>query len=134
MTCEISASLNLDGKTFDFDECSAAVGLAATSTWTRKLEHEAIPEAAWSLGFDKRPYDSVDVAVSAVLEQVEGREAKLLGYAGTHALDISLSCNVFIYEDRPLYSLSPATMKRLSELNAEFCLDIYDYTPCDCEG
>ncbi|MFK8004069.1 MAG: DUF4279 domain-containing protein [Polyangiales bacterium] len=134
VSCEISASLNLCGGAFDFEHCSKAIGVAATSTWTRKIEHDAIPEASWSIGFDKRPYDCVDVAVSAVLEQVEGLEERVRAYAKAQALEVSLSCDVFIYKQRPLYSLSPATMKRLSELHAEFRLDIFDYSPCDCEA
>lgn len=134
MPARITASVNLTGDEFDFESCSSAIGITATKTWKRKIPpHPLVPAAAWSVGFTKQPFESVNDAVEAVLKLIENREDKIKAFASRAGLRISLSCSVNIDEERPVYDLSSDTMKRLSDLGANFIMDIFDYSSTDLE-
>ena len=44
---------------------------------------------------------------------------------------ISVVCYITIWRDRPVYDLSRKVVKKLAEIEAEFGIDLYDYSEDD---
>lgn len=126
MSSLFSVSLNVVGDSIDFDACAAATGLSPTETWTASTPMAGVPRMSWSVGFKKRPFESMDEAVSSVLALVHGTETRLISFVSAHHLRLSMTCNITIIEARPLYDLSTDTMAKLAALKADFLLDIFD--------
>ena len=84
MSAKLSVHVNLSGRQTDVDRCSDAIDLVPTTTWKRKVPVEPIPEASWSVGFEKQPFESVDEAVDAALKLVceQGGEDQALREGG----------------------------------------------------
>lgn len=127
----VSAFLVLSGDSFDPRDCSRAVGLEPTKIWQQRREdlarREELANTEWMVGFEKQPFDCLSEAVSAVLARVWEHREGIREYAEQHGLAICMVCNVTIWENAPEYSLTSKVMQRLSELDADFLLDIFDY-------
>ena len=127
----LTALLVLSGRDFDVTECTQYVGLKPTETWRqhqKRLKGRAdLANTEWSVGVARRPGDSLNDVVETMLDMVWGKRSLLLQYAGRHALKIFCACNVTIWREPPEYFLSVQVIRRLSDLSADFLLDIFDY-------
>ena len=82
----------------------------------------------WSFGVEKVAGYSTDPVVGQVLDSVWPRRDSIAKFADDHKLSISICCNITIHVDRPVYELSPDNVKRMSDLKAQFLMDINDYS------
>jgi hypothetical protein len=126
MSSTFSVSLSIQGDHIDFDHCTRAIGLPPSRTWVAKIPLAGVPQRSWSIGFEKRPFDSMNDAILCCLGLVEGFEQRLVSYVASERLSVIMACNIRIIGSRPLYDLSPTSMTRLAGLNAELLLDIFD--------
>jgi hypothetical protein len=84
-------------------------------------------ESFWKYCKESNFY-SVDEAVTALLRSIESKSHTLRTFVADHTLEMAIICNVTIYEDRPVYELGRGTIQKLANLNAEFIMDIFDYS------
>ncbi len=129
MTSTISAFLTLSGRIADFKECSDAIGLRPTDTWTKAVLSELLPEHSWSIGFEKeRGLESLDDAVSQLLQLVTGHEDRIKRYAATRHLRVTVTCTVMIFDEHPVYELTDERVRAIADLGAGLLLDVLDYS------
>jgi hypothetical protein len=120
---QISADLIVVGPAqMDFDECSIAVGLTPTRTWRSKVT--TLPIAEWGIGFNKREYDSIELALSELLDMVANHKERIKQFAASKNYAVMVVCAVTVWENPPLYEISPPLIKTLAELEAKFILHI----------
>jgi len=82
----------------------------------------------WSYGVEKVAEFSTNTVVERVLAKVWPRRDEIAAFTLANDLSVCLCCNVTIHENRPVYDLSPDVMLKLATLNAEFSMDIFDYS------
>jgi len=130
MSSEISVSLTISGADLDFSHCTAAIGIAPTSTFVRKFDYDSslVPEKQWTIECAKQRYETVDDATRLLLDKLSGLEENISAFASANSYKVEICCSIAIYEDRPLYELGNLTLKRLAKLNADFLMDIVDYS------
>jgi hypothetical protein len=130
-TPDILVSFSISGRDFDLDECSMRIGRKATRTWRQRHKHLQgrvdLANTSWAVETDWRPCESVDEAVSSLLEDVWPYRDTIIEYVTNHGLPTNLECSVRIWSDAPLYGLSVESMRKLVALNTEFSLGLYDY-------
>jgi hypothetical protein len=120
---QISADLIVVGPVqMDFDECSTAVGLTPTRTWRSKVI--TLPIAEWGVGFDKQEYGSIDLALSELLDMVANHKERIRQFAALESYAVMVVCAVTVWEEPPLYEISPSHIRTLAELEAKFILHI----------
>lgn len=128
----IKASLVVSGEELNLDEASAMLGLQPTRT-VRKGDPRPgplppWPESSWVFKVQRSSFD-LDEVLGELLEIAWGRREIIRALTGHPGIEASFGASITIYENRPLYVLSPLTLKRLAYFDAEFGLDIYDYSP-----
>lgn len=128
MSSTVSVVLTIEGKVFDADRCSKAVGLTPTKVQHPRVKHASIPEQCWVIELKPAVHDSVDDAVEELLKLVVGKEDAIRSFAESSNLEVAVCVNVKIYEDRPVYELSARTIRVLSRMGAAVALDIADYS------
>ena len=120
------------GDDFDADACTAAIGIEPSSIWRQQRselrDHSDLNNMNWSFGVEKVREYSTDAVVKSVLDVVWPRRATIAAFVADNRLSTSVCCNVRVHQDRPVYELSPSTMSRLVDLNAEFLMDIFDHS------
>jgi len=129
---QLRTMLYISGDSINFADLEQLIQKQPTETGVKnevrpnkKLVHA---ESFWKYSEETNHY-SVDDAVSALLNILGGAVSQTLGnYLAEHMLDLSIICNVTIYDDRPVYELSRKTIKELANLDAEFIMDIFDYS------
>lgn len=122
----ISAYLILASDSLDFAECTAAVGLEPTDTWVKKVKHPDLPNKEWSFGFKKREFDSIGDALAELVRMLAGHESQIRSFAKKSGCSVSVICNVTIREDPPLYEIGEGQLLAMSQLGADFGMDIID--------
>ena len=128
MSCQVTTAFSLVRKgDFPVERVADRLGLSPSRTW-RRTRDGAVFWAGWGVQLERLPLDSTDVAVRKVLEVLLGYENAIRECAAEHGLTAQVSCTVTILEDRPLYSLTPEVMGRLSALEAEFLFEVFDYS------
>jgi len=131
----LTTSLILSGEDFDFEDCSSQIGLQSTKVWHPPSKRIAdafdLPKSTWSFAIEKSSHDSVDTALQELLETVWPLRNKIRDFAQKNSLQISFVCTVTILSERPVYELSSETMAKLSWFNADFSMDIFDYSEED---
>ena len=129
---QISAWLVLSGNDFDSNACTDTIGLQPTSVWRQAHEHlrdrTDLDNMSWSYGYETRRGYDIDEVIQELLNDVRPCAASITQFSLQNKLKVSVTCNVTINSDRPLYKLSPNSMQGISELNAEFLMDIFDYS------
>lgn len=128
----IDMSLVLSGADLDTDECSDQLGLHPTRIWRprRRLVRQGVLEdrRVWYFGIRNQLYVSIDDSLSALFEVVFPRREAIARYARRKGLTTSLVCNVTIHRDRALLELSRENLTKMTALEADFSLDIFDYS------
>lgn len=136
---KISVYFNINGNDLNFDEITHEIGIQPSKTWRQKIEHlighPELPNSNWSFGYEEKSYYSTDEAVNVVLGEVWAHRQKIINYLkhnpdSSASLTIAITINV----DRPVYDLESGTMKKLGELGADLCFDIFDYSDNDAHG
>ena len=85
-------------------------------------------ENFWVFELRQECYSLDDVMVS-LLDMVWHRRQAIIDYVESkNSSSISLICNITIEDERPVYELSACTMERMVSFNAEFLMDIFDYS------
>lgn len=87
----------------------------------------SIRENFWTIEVEGR-FDSIDEAIVRLLDQLEPFRDQILNAVRVTSAEAGFLVSVSIDEERPLYCLSPATLRRLAGYSLEFCLDIFDYS------
>ncbi len=129
---EISVFFVLAGDDFDTDACNLAVGVTATELWRQKRpelrDKPYLKNMNWAYGVKHVTSFTTNDVVESVVSKVWPQRADILEFAELNQLTTSLCCNVTIHEQRPVYELLPETMRQLADLNAEFLMDVMDYS------
>lgn len=128
----IEVSLVISGARFDTDECSDQVGLHSTRTWKprRRLVKQGVLADAqeWHFGIRNQIHASIDDSLSKLFEIVFPHREAVIRYVRYRGLEISLVCNVTIHKERALLQLSRENLAKLVALEADFLLDVFDYS------
>jgi hypothetical protein len=120
------------GVSGEFDPDQLTELLCLDPTEIRRLGEDTptgrakVRKTSWCIEQVRYGDSSIEDAVCAMLEQIWRRRAEIVQFSTNWPVSIDLVVTVRFYEDRPLYSLSPPTMRRISDLGATFGLDIYD--------
>jgi Domain of unknown function (DUF4279) len=128
----IKAFLVVWGEDLNPDEVSAKLGLQFTGTRRKGDPRPGLlppwPDSSWEFEVRRSSFDLDKVLAELLGLAWHRREIirALTDHPGTKA---SFGASITIYENCPLYVLSPLTLKRLAYFDAEFGLDIYDYSP-----
>lgn len=123
--------LYISGELFNLDELSSILDFPPTETGTKgtikangKTKHN---ETFWKYSKDIYAY-SVSDAIREILDTVVPFRSALTSYVKDKNLEISFICNVTIREDRPIYQLEKEVIQIMACFNAEFLMDIFDYS------
>ena len=117
--------------------CTEAFGIEPTEVWRQRHDHvrkSLHTTDCWAVGLKRQPFYSTDDAVRKVLEIVWPLKDKIRNFVREQNLTVTLVCNVTIFGDRPVYGLGADTIEKLAWLEAEFGLDIFDYSPVEAGG
>ncbi len=117
-------------------ECTARIGLEATSSRAESVRRETLVPSGephilppyWRLELTKEALDSTDDGLRNLLERLCPRREQvreLLRETGWKAM---FGTTVTITEARPVYELSGDTIQRLAFFEAEYTLDVFDYS------
>ena len=133
---EIRWHFRVEGDELDPEEFTRLVGIQPIAYGKKgepsphpslqKLGH-TIPETFWEIKITRNSY-STDEGMQELWGLIwEKREAIVEYLQGRPEVHIGVLVGVTIYEDRPVYELSPDTIKKLAYLGAKFVMDdIYD--------
>jgi hypothetical protein len=118
----------------DPDECTRLVGLNPTTT-SQAIPKGFLPngkvrikDATWSIRFDKEPVWGIDEGLHRILDILWPQRDRVVEFLGTTGFSALFGTNVTIHASRPLYSLSPKTIRRMSFFGLEYLFDIFDYS------
>jgi len=127
---QISVWLGIWGHNLNPDECSKYIGIKATET-RRQPDYfvkNNNPRIGWYIGFRRREFDDTSDAINELMDTIWERRDKIKSLVKEHGFDLSIACNITIWEDRPLYSLRPEIIKKLAYFECEVLFDIFDYS------
>lgn len=131
----ITSSFIIGGECLDLDLCSAFIGLTPTQT---SADARALPAAVreiaakvgkpyWRIDLKRElSYDTND-GLSRLLEIIWPRRNEINEFVSRANLTSAFLSSVSIFYDRPVYSASSETIKKIAYLGAEWSLDIFDY-------
>jgi len=128
----LSVFMIVGGDNLDIEECTRAIGIEPTEVWCQtksKLpDLPGVEKRQWIFGIEKKECYSVSEMLDELMEVLWPLNERIINYLNDREISCSFVCNVTIYEDRPLYSLSPGVMEKMASLGAEFLMDIFDYS------
>lgn len=87
-----------------------------------------IKKPFWSLEFEKEPSDSIEDGLCKLLEILWPKRDNVTSLINSLDCYAGFTSSVTIYKDRPLYCIGPGVLSQMAYFNAEYCLDIYDYS------
>lgn len=125
----ITVSLCVSGE-FDPDDLSRV--LAINPTEVRRAGEDTPRKRAkarktsWCVTNTRHGDDSIEDGVCAMLELIWMHRDDLAKFADTWPVSLVLAVSVSFRQDRPEYSLSPSTLRRIADLGTTLVLDIYD--------
>ena len=129
----VECTFSLSGRDVDPDECLREIGLDTATVWRPRNERlrrgTALPNVALNFSVGPAPFESIDDAVRLVLAQVAPATDRIVACAARQGLKASMTCLIKVYTDRPLYELSPESMRAMVVLGAEFSMDLIDLRP-----
>lgn len=124
----VQAKLVVAGRDWEPEHCTVATGVAPTRVWSQSRqdlrEERELATEAWVVATQKLPTYEIDALVNTVLDHVWSERSALVEFAAEKRLTISVICDVLVTHDRPFLELSPATVRRLAEVNASFGVDL----------
>ncbi|NJL27339.1 MAG: DUF4279 domain-containing protein [Thermoanaerobaculia bacterium] len=131
----ITSSFIIQGQELDTFLCTSAIGLTPTGTSEDvKSLPAAIQKVARSIGGsywridleDEKSYDT-DEGLVRLLEIVWPSREQIIRFCSRAHADIGFLSSVSIFHDRPVYTASAETIKKIAYLGGEWGLDIFDY-------
>ena len=84
-------------------------------------------ETYWKYSKDIYDY-SISDALKSLLVEILPHKEHFNEYVKAKELEVCLICNVTIIEDRPIYQIEKEVINMLSSIDAEFIMDIFDYS------
>lgn len=121
----------ISGEAFDLKTLNELLTISSTDNGIKGQEKangkSVYRETFWKYSKDIYEY-SINDALKEVLLEIIPQKNQLNEFVQTNQLEVSLICNVTIREDRPLYQLESDVIQMLSSINAEFLMDIFDYS------
>jgi len=129
----VLVSLCLSGDFFDEDHCARFIGLEPDHVFKQKrpelMSDPLLDHQCFSYQIDVPDCDSVDAALTILLEGIWPHRERILQYADEYILGISFCCYVRIDEgeENPLYDLERSTLEKLVKFNARYSLAIDDF-------
>ncbi len=128
----ISTYFAVSGPSWDPEELTRVVQIAPTEVQKESRvrgtlfpsgEPNVVPPTWW-LSFYQEPLFSIDEGLQRLLDLVWPKREIIKSYVSDHDLDAQFGTNVTITRERPLYSLEPPTLERLSYFGYRYMLDI----------
>lgn len=93
------------------------------------VPHEIAPEAALVFEVSLINQESIEPAISQVLDLVNVAVVDFAAVSDADAFAVEVECIVHLYAERPVYEISAKTLSRVCALGACLGLDIYDSRP-----
>jgi len=130
----ISSAFSIEGKDFDPDECTKAIGIQPNEIGRigEKLRPDSLGTlkiSFWSISFIKEATYDLDEGLVKVLETMWPKREKILEYLRVGSFDnAAFSSTVNIYVDRPLYRIRPEVLRRFAFFGVEYIFDVHDYS------
>jgi hypothetical protein len=125
----------IEGNELDPDEFTRLVGIQPYRTG-KKDDISSHPAAAkqgvknrttfWFIEVEHNTY-SMDEGIQAVLRDIWSHRERILEYVHTRpSVKMGVKSVIHIYQDRPVYDISPDSIKKLADLGCGFMIgDIY---------
>lgn len=120
------------GEELDPDEFTCLVGIQPYSTGKKGeiLSHPAAArqgfksrETLWAIEVEHKTY-SMDEGIQAVLRYIWPHREKVLDYTRARpSVEMGVTSAIHIYQDRPVYDISPDSIKKLADLGCSFMID-----------
>lgn len=135
----IKVDFGIEGKEFDANELSEIVGVLPTESremddWPEvirgnsTLPEELQPRCVWEIQQKMDQCVRIDIPIRSMINQLKGREQKLVDYCQEHDLKGYLC--ITIHADKmclPQMVLSPDILNYFGKMNVEVSFDIYTY-------
>lgn len=124
----ITTAFIISGEMFDPESCTLAIGLQPSEVCVKGAHREGgrppVATSSWSIHFRRQRLDSIEDGIKNVLDVIWPHRTKIQAFVTSLGLKATFTSNVIVTEERPLYCLSAETMRKMSALDAEFCMDI----------
>lgn len=131
----ITSSFFIEGEDLDLEACTRELGLQPTRVVSAAIKGRWLPSGKanvvkpqWVVERKDQPSDDVNDELMKLLDLLWPRREAVIGWLKRTGHDAGFTTSVNIFNDRPLYCLSPKTLKRLAYFNVEWGLDIFDYS------
>lgn len=135
----IKVDFGIEGKNFNLNEVSQILGVLPTESrgindWPEvikcdlTLPEELQPRCVWEIQQKMDLCISIDIPIMSIINQLKGREKKLVDYCRRHDLRGYLC--VTIHADKmclPEMVLSSYILNYFGKMNVEISFDIYTY-------
>lgn len=134
----LNTGFTIGGQDFDTDACTRAIGIEPSQVWRQTradlIDDPRLANVQWTIELRGRELFSTDDAVREVINIVWPKRREIAAFVEANNLECSVTCNITIHGDQPVYEVSVETMSRLVELNADLGFDIFDFSECDDEA
>lgn len=131
--CTVECSFSLSGRDFDPDECRREIDVPGATVWRQRhaqfLGRRDLPMAAVYVTVGPEEFDTIEEPVHLVLDKLAPTASRIVACADRLGLKASVVCLIKVYTERPLYVLSPASIRAMAVLGAELSFDIIDLRP-----
>lgn len=118
----------LTGKSFDPDEVSGVLELAATRTWRTgdKIGNTELTRKhdGWELALSKRKSVELEPCICELLQIIEPKSAKFALAIQKFGLHAEVSIAVYITDQAPAITIKSQTLSRLASLGLDIDLDL----------
>ena len=128
----ITSTFAIEGDTLDPEEVTRLIGVEPTETGLIGMKRSAgrpdAPTSYWWLKIRKQPDYDIEPGIARILDILWPQREKVVRFLRGSDFAAIFTTGVSIYQDRPIYSLGPDTLRRLSYFDVRYCIDIFDYT------
>ena len=122
----------IENPVLDFLACTRAVGVEPTCTEDRRIRGHRLPSgtpnvlpALWEVEVVEEPSSEIDPCVASLLDLVHPRVEEIRGLLATRRYRAGFLTSVTVFDEEPLYGLSPSTLRRIADFGLEWSLDVF---------
>lgn len=124
----VSVGMLVKGESVDRDMLARALALEPTVLAISEAQGLSPLEDVCAFVLENLREYSTDDALRVLLGRVHPRVGETLDLGKAGGLAISFSCRVVIEVDRPIYELSPETVREIADFGAGFEMEILDFS------